>query len=249
MRTGSTILVVDDDQRMCRLVARYLRGEGYTVRTAETGEAMRQAVNEEVPDLVVLDLMLPDEDGFELARELRAHSDLGIVILSGRGETVDKVVGLEIGADDYVTKPFDRRELLARIRSVLRRREGVAQCGTGTGSVARFGDWVLDLDGHELRAESGETVPLTHQEFQLLASLVSHGHRVLTRETIMQSVFGRDWLPDDRGIDVLVGRLRGKLGDDARQPTIIRTVRGTGYQLIPTVRLTDAQAPPASPPT
>ena len=237
MRTGGTILVVDDDQRICRLVARYLRHEGYSVRTAGSGAEMRQVFLEEDPDLVILDLMLPDEDGFELARELRARSNLGIVMLTGRNDTVDKVVGLEIGADDYVTKPFDRRELLARIRSVLRRRGMADGTPAGKGHLARFAGWTLDLAGYELRDEAGRLVHLTNHEFQLLAALVDHGACVLTREVILDQVFARDWEPADRSVDVLVGQLRRKLGDDAREPTLIRTIRGVGYRLIPKASL------------
>jgi len=206
---------------------------------------MREVLAEARPDLVLLDLMLPDEDGFELARELRTHSDLGIVILTGRTDTVDKVVGLEIGADDYVTKPFDRRELLARIRSVMRRRSAPEDPQGGATALARFAGWTLDLDGYELRDESGRAVTLTHHEFQLLAALVAHGARVLTREAILDAVFDRAWSPDDRTIDVLVGRLRRKLGDDARAPTLIRTIRGAGYRLIPKVRLSGRDDPGA----
>lgn len=243
MRTGGTILVVDDDQRLCRLIARYLQKEGYSVRTAGSGTEMREVLLDQLPDLVILDLMLPDEDGFELARELRTQADVGIVILTGRTDTMDKIVGLEIGADDYITKPFDRRELLARIRSVLRRRSPPQGDQAGARKVARFADWTLDLEGYELRDGDGRVVQLTQHEFQLLAALALHGSRVLTREAILDSVFERGWSSDDRSIDVLVGRLRRKLGDDARQPALIRTVRGTGYRLIPAVRLVSRKPP------
>jgi DNA-binding response OmpR family regulator len=235
MQGSVSILVVDDDERLCRLVARYLRSEGYQVRTATSGEEMRAALDEQVPQLVILDLMLPDADGFELARNLRARSGLGIVILTGRTDPVDRIVGLELGADDYVTKPFDERELLARVRSVLRRvisgtEEPTRDCG-----IARFGGWVLDLDAYELTSPDGMAVSLTNHEFRLLAALVRCGRRVLTRDSILDSVFAREWTPDDRSIDVLVAKLRRKLGDDARAPGLIKTVRGAGYRLIPRV--------------
>ena len=237
MTSGEIILVVDDDPRICRLISRGLRREGFSVHTAGCGAEMRRALDDIRPDLVLLDLMLPDEDGFTLARELRVRSDVGLVILTGRTETVDKIVGLELGADDYVTKPFNQRELLARIRSVLRRRAAV-ESGSGTDtSLAQFAGWTLDLEAIELHDDAGESVHLTSHEFQLLAALVDHGPRVLTRDKILDDVFDRGWSPDDRSVDVLVGRLRRKLGDDARDPKIIKTVRGTGYRLIPKVRM------------
>lgn len=239
MSVLGTILVVDDDQRLCRLVSRYLHREGYEVRTATSAAEMRLVMQANDPELVILDLMLPDGDGFELARELRAQSDVGIVILTGKTDTVDKVVGLEIGADDYMTKPFEPRELLARIHSVLRRRTA-GQAGEGRGSLAHFGGWSLDLEAYELRADDGSSVNLTTHEFRLLSALVTHGQRVLTRDAILDSVFDRDWSPEDRSIDVLVGKLRKKLGDDAKDPAVIRTIRGAGYALIPSVHFSDA---------
>ena len=239
MTAGETILVVDDDPRICRLISRLLRRDGFSAHTAASGAEMRSVLEDVRPDLVLLDLMLPDEDGFTLARELRVGSEVGLVILTGRTDTVDKIVGLELGADDYVTKPFDPRELVARIRSVLRRRAGSSSRSDGRGSLARFAGWTLDLDGFELRDEAGRSTHLTSHEFQLLAALVDHGPRVLTRDKILDDVFDRGWSPDDRSVDVLIGRLRRKLGDDARDPKLIRTIRGTGYRLIPKVRMTE----------
>lgn len=235
---GSTsILIVDDDPRLCRALARYLKLEGYAVRTATSGREMRECLAAEKPDLVLLDLMLPDEDGFTLARELRATSDLAIVILTGKADTTDKVVGLELGADDYVTKPFSDRELLARIRTVLRR---TSEAGRGkaepAGSVACFAGWRLDLGSYELTDAAGERIPLTPHEFQLLQAFVQHGGRVLTREAILDLVAGRDWSPEDRSVDVLVGKLRKKLETDPEVPHLIETVRGVGYKLVARVR-------------
>jgi two-component system OmpR family response regulator len=230
VRSGS-ILVVDDDPRLCRLLARYLTSEGYLVRTAGNGEEMRRLVTEETPVLVVLDLMLPGEDGLSLARELRSRSDIGILMLTGKHDLVDKVVGLEIGADDYMTKPFDERELLARIRSIIRRVAPATQETAPAGSVLTFEGWKLDLAAYELTAPDGSAVPLTTHEFQLLAALATHGGRVLSRDTILEMVAGREWTPYDRSVDVLVGKLRKKLGDDPRSPNLIRTVRGAGYKL------------------
>jgi DNA-binding response OmpR family regulator len=223
---------VDDDPRLCRALARYFQEEGYSVRTAHDGEEMRQKIAAQRPSLVVLDLMLPGEDGFSLARELRATSDVAVVILTGKTDTVDKVVGLELGADDYVTKPFDERELLARVRSVLRRvtAGGVGSHGAGR-AVACFAGWTLNLDSYELTSRAGEPVNLTCHEFQLLAALVNHPQRVLTRDAIMDLVAGRDWSPEDRSVDVLVGKLRKKIEEDPRSPRLIETVRGVGYKL------------------
>jgi DNA-binding response OmpR family regulator len=226
-----SILVVDDDPRLCRLVSRQLTREGYSVRTAAGGEDMRRLISEARPDLVILDLMLPGEDGFSLARELRAHSNVGIVMLTGKADTVDKIVGLEIGADDYVTKPFDERELLARVRSVLRRVSDDARAQEQDGNIACFKGWELDLTAYELVSPDGDTVHLTSHEFQLLAALVEHGHRVLTRDAILELLSGRDWTPEDRSVDVLVGKLRRKLETDPHDPKLIRTVRGVGYIL------------------
>jgi DNA-binding response OmpR family regulator len=236
MEVGSSILIVDDDPRVCRLVARYLGREGYTVRTAASGAQMRQVMLDDTPQLVILDILLPDDDGFDLARELRASSDVGIIMLTGKTDTVDKIVGLEVGADDYITKPFDERELLARVRSVLRRVSHHATEPDLRASEARFAGWRLDLDGYELISPEGESIALTTHEFQLLAALVKHGERVLTRDVILDSVFGKEWAPYDRSVDVLVGKLRRKLRDDPRRPTLIRTVRGAGYRLIPKVQ-------------
>jgi len=238
MSDTATILIVDDDPRLCRALARYFEQEGYGVRTAHNGDQMRQKVAEQQPTLVVLDLMLPDEDGFSLARELRATSDVPIVMLTGKSDTVDKVVGLELGADDYITKPFDPRELLARVRSVLRRAAGGGSEGaTAGGTVACFAGWTLNLDSYELTSPSGEPVGLTSHEFQLLAAFVRHPKRVLSREAIMDLVAGRNWSPDDRSVDVLVGKLRRKLQDDPQRPRLIDTVRGVGYKLSARVEL------------
>jgi DNA-binding response OmpR family regulator len=231
MAEPASILIIDDDPRLCRALARYLAREGYSVRTANSGKEMRQAVSADRPDLIILDLMLPDEDGFTLARELRATSDVPVVILTGKSDTVDKVVGLELGADDYITKPFDQRELLARVRSVLRRVSRSARPYPGEAvSVACFAGWKLDLNSYDLTSSSGEPVSLTSHEFALLAAFVRRGNRVLTRDAILELVAGRDWSPDDRSVDVLVGKLRKKIETDPRAPRLIETVRGVGYK-------------------
>jgi two-component system OmpR family response regulator len=237
MPRSTNILIVDDDPRLCRALARYLRLEGYAVRTATSGREMRESLAAEKPDLVLLDLMLPDEDGFSLARELRSISNVAIIILTGKADTTDKVVGLELGADDYITKPFSDRELLARIRSVLRRASDAGRGQTElAGSVACFAGWRLGLESYELMSPAGERVILTPHEFQLLSALVQHGSRVLTREAILELIAGREWSPEDRSVDVLVGKLRKKLESDHQHPPLIETVRGVGYRLATKVR-------------
>jgi DNA-binding response OmpR family regulator len=227
---SARILIVDDDPRIYRLLAHYLGREGYSVRTASNGVEMRRLLTTEQPDLIILDLMLPGENGLTLAQEIRAQSDVAIIMLTGKMDTVDKVVGLELGADDYVTKPFEERELLARIRSVLRRtsRSDISNSGS-QGSIARFAGWQLDLTAYTLTSPTGEKVHLTSHEFRLLAALVTRYNRVLTRDEILELVAGRDRTPYDRSIDVLVGKLRGKIEDDPKHPCFIQTIRGVGY--------------------
>ena len=232
MNKAASILVVDDDQRLCDLLKRYLSREGFRVNTVMSGTEMRHHLETELPDLVLLDLMLPDEDGLSLARELRVHPELGIIILTGKGETVDKIVGLEIGADDYLSKPFQNRELLARIRSVLRRLSVPRDNRRGHGpelSVLHFSGWTLDLATHELISSSGEKVHLTTNEFRLLSIFVKNSNRVMNRDRIMELLSEREWTPDDRSIDVLVGKLRKKLGRDSGNNEFIKTIRGEGY--------------------
>ncbi|MCP5150377.1 MAG: response regulator transcription factor [Ectothiorhodospiraceae bacterium] len=231
MQGAATILLVEDDERLRRTLARFLAREGYLVREAGSGTEMRSRLRAERADLVILDLLLPGEDGFTLARELRATTDLGIIILTGKGETVDKVVGLELGADDYVTKPYDERELLARVRTVLRRtRKDESASPSIRARIARFEGWCLDIEAYQLLSPGGLSVHLTSNEFQLLTALVTRPNRVLSRGEILDLVAGRDWTPMDRSIDVLVGKLRKKIEPDPRNPTLVRTVRGAGYK-------------------
>ncbi len=231
MSAPAKVLVVDDDARVCRLLARYLGREGYAVSTTGDGEEMHRLVTAEKPDLVILDLVMPGKDGLTLTRELRSQSDVPIIMLTGKTDTVDKVVGLELGADDYVTKPFDERELLARVRSVLRRRStpGNAPAASDKGPVARFNGWALDLTAHRLTSPAGDDVHLTSHEFQLLSGLVTRRNRALSRDEMLHLVGGRDWSPYDRSIDVLLGKLRKKIEEDAKHPHIIKTIRGVGY--------------------
>ena len=224
------ILVVDDDPRICRLLARFLAKEGYVVETANDGSEMRRALARLPIDLVILDLIMPGEDGLSLARSLRAESEIALIMLTGKDTEVDKIVGLEVGADDYVTKPFNERELLARIRSVLRRaKSGGSELSPEKASIARFNGWQLDLSARDLKSPNGEAVPLTTYEFQLLSALVRRPKRALTRDQILDLVANREWAPFDRSVDALVVKLRRKLLDDPRTPSMIKTIRGTGY--------------------
>ena len=230
------ILIVDDDSRVVRTVSRFLRREGYDVMEANDGSEMRQRLASDPVDLVILDLMMPGEDGLTLARELRSRSNAGIIMLTAKTDTVDKVVGLELGADDYVTKPFDQRELLARVHTVLRRaKQPATVVASPQTKVAHFDGWRLDLIAHDLCSPTGDAVHLTSNQFQLLASLVTRPNRVLTRGEILDVIAGRDWSPMDRSIDVLIGKLRRKIERDPRSPALIKTIRGVGYKFTATV--------------
>ena len=230
------ILVVDDQREICDMVQEYLAGEGYRVSVAHEGGGMRRAMAQSPIDLVILDLMLPGEDGLTLARSLREESNVGIIILTGRGETVDRIIGLEMGADDYLPKPFHLRELLARVKSVLRRASSrAAERPTAPRSQARFAGWHLDLSSRELYSPSGAEVRLTTGEFDLLAAFVNNANQVLTRDRLLDLARNREAGPFDRTIDVQVGRLRRKLEDDPQNPALIKTVRGTGYIFTPPV--------------
>ena len=240
MSESGHILVVDDQQEICDLVREYLTDEGFRVSVANDGAGLRETMARDPVDLVILDLVLRGEDGLQLARELRNGSDIGIIMLTGRGDTVDRIIGLEMGADDYLTKPFHLRELLARVRSVLRRgaaRGGERAAGTARAHI-RFAGWTLDLASRELLSPSGEDVRLTTGEFELLAAFVNHANQVLSRDRLLDLSRHREAGPFDRTIDVQVGRLRRKLEDDPKNPTMIKTVRGGGYIFTPPVEAT-----------
>lgn len=236
MSDNGHILVVDDQREICEMVEDYLSGEGYRVSTAHDGAEMRRVLAQSRVDLVILDLMLPGEDGLSLARSLREESDVGIIILTGRGETVDRIIGLEMGADDYLPKPFHLRELLARVKSVLRRVSSrTAERAPALRSKARFAGWNLDLSSRELYSPTGKEVRLTTGEFDLLAAFVNNANQVLTRDQLLDLARNREAGPFDRTIDVQVGRLRRKLEDDPQRPSIIKTVRGSGYIFTPAI--------------
>lgn len=231
MNQEANILVVDDDARVSKIIARDLTSAGYRVKTAANGEEMRRCIKVQQPDIVILDLQMPGEHGLELARKLRQDSDVGIIIVTGTGDKVDEIVGLEGGADDYLTKPVEERALLARVRSVLRRvMSGSAASDTSDKSVAKFSDWILDFTAHELKSTAGEEIILTSYEFQLLATLVKNPNRVLSRDQIMDNITGRDWVSNDRSVDVLMGKLRKKIERDPHSPSMIKTIRGVGYK-------------------
>jgi two-component system OmpR family response regulator len=230
MTTGKTLLVVDDDPQLRQLVREYLGEHGYVVLVAADGAGMWAEIGARPVDMVILDLMLPGEDGLSLCRALRARSAMPILMLTARGEETDRIVGLEMGADDYLPKPFSPRELLARIKSILRRTHD-----GGGAAVAprefRFARWTLDIGAHHLVDAEGVVVPLSTGEFRLLKALVENGNRVMSRDQLMESLAGREAGPFDRTIDVMISRLRRRLEDDAREPALIKTVRNEGYLL------------------
>ncbi|CAH1654766.1 response regulator [Chelatococcus asaccharovorans] len=239
------ILVVDDEVRIRDMLYRYFDGEGFKVTLADGGPSMRAVLEREQVDLVLLDLMMPGDDGFVLAKEIRARADIGIIMLTGRSDMIDRVVGLEVGADDYIAKPFHLREVHARVKSVLRRlRPGArpaGQTGPAVEQTVRFDGWVLNLDRRQLTAPTGEDVALTTGEFDLLSVFVSNPGRVLDRDRLMDLTRGRQWEAFDRTIDAQVGRLRRKLDidpkdltdakglTDFRSSSLIKSVRGVGY--------------------
>lgn len=235
------MLVVDDDPRIRQMLARYFEDEGYRVTAAGDGSSMRRALGASVFDVILLDLMLPGgDDGINLAREVRAHSDVPIIMLTGRDDVTDRVVGLEVGADDYIAKPFHLREVLARVRSVLRRRHP-APPTTLAGELVEFEGWRLDLGRRQLLSPDGADVALTTGEFDMLAALVHHPGRVMTREVLMDLTRGRGRDAFDRTIDAQIARLRKKIGGGGRAPQLIKSVRGVGYVF--TGRIGTAPAP------
>ena len=234
METTNTarILVVDDDPGLRDLLQRYLEEQGYEVTAVRDGVAMDTALSKEAFDLLILDLMLPGEDGLSLLRRLVTRHALPVIIVSARGEDIDRIVGLEVGADDYIAKPFNPRELLARVRAVLRRGSSLVDEDETPGDVHRFGPYEMQLASQRLLC-AGEEVPLTTGEFTLLRVLVEHPQRVLDRNTLLDLIKGYEHQPFDRSIDVRVARLRRKIEDDASNPRYIRTVWGRGYLFAP----------------
>ncbi len=232
MNENLHVLVVDDDAGIRDLLADYLAKQGLSVATARDGKDMDARLTDFSPDLIVMDLMMPGEDGLALTRRVKAAREVPVIMLSARGEDIDRIVGLEVGADDYLAKPFNPRELLARIRAVLRRGSNVAKADPAGSEVARFGPFALDLAAQSLSRE-GKDIPLTQAEFTLLKLFIEHPGRALSRDQIMDWLKGYERDPFDRSIDVRVTRLRKKLEDDPANPVYIRTIWGQGYLFSP----------------
>lgn len=231
MHDNPHILMVDDDADLGGLVAEYLAGEGYRVSLAHNGDDMRRITQQSAVDAVLLDVVLPGEDGLSLARTLRRENPgLPIIMLTGRGETIDRIVGLEMGADDYLAKPFHLRELLARLKSVMRRAStGITERAASQGPLLRFAGWQLDRPARELRSPDGKRVRLTAGEFDLLVAFVTNPGQVMSRDRLLDLTRDRKATPFDRTIDVQIGRLRRKLEEDPQRPSLLKTVRGGGY--------------------
>jgi DNA-binding response OmpR family regulator len=238
--TAVHIAILDDEAEITTLLASYLQGQGYRVSQTHNGAALLGLMAADPPQLVLLDIGLPGEDGFSIARQLREHWQCGLVIVTGRGDSIDKVVGLEVGADDYVTKPFDLRELLARIKAVLRRTLNVTSSAPASAprGVYRFATWQLDVPSRRLTDAKAGEVALTGGEFAILCAFVQNPDRVLSRDFLLEKTRGREAAPFDRTIDVQVGRLRKKLELDVDDPQIIKSVRGAGYILVAPVTVT-----------
>jgi two-component system OmpR family response regulator len=234
MDTSSHILVVDDDREIRDLVAKFLTRHGCRVTTVADGKEMRRALADRRIDLVVLDLMLPGEDGLSLCRRLRAESDLPVIMLTAMREDIDRILGLELGADDYLPKPFNPRELLARIRAVLRRTGAVTPRGEASASL-RFAGWRLEPGGRRLVGPDGREAELTGGEFDLLLAFAERPGRVLSRDQLLDLTRGRETAPFDRSVDSQVSRLRRKLEPNPSRPTLIKTVRSGGYVFTPVV--------------
>lgn len=236
------VLVVDDDPQIRVLVARFLQRHGYKVTGAPDGRAMLEVLRQADIDLIILDLMLPGRSGFDLCGDVRATSQVPIVMLTARSEESDRVIGLEAGADDYVTKPFSPRELLARVRAVLRRSRTMRRAGDGRASeCVVFDGWRMDLRRRELTSPSGTLVDLSTGEFDLMVAFIEHANRVLSREALMQFAKTRNSDPFDRAIDVQISRLRRKLEADAHGGQLIKTIRGAGYMFTPAVQALEGQ--------
>jgi two-component system OmpR family response regulator len=224
------ILFVEDDEEIRTMVADFLGSNGFRVSVARDGREMDRVLDVSRIDLLILDIMLPGEDGLSLCRRVRAGGNLPVIMLTARGSEIERVVGLEIGADDYLAKPFSTHELLARIRAVLRRTHALgATPSAGRPAVLTFAGWVLNLGARRLQSSDGIRVPLTGAEFDLLVAFCEHPNRVLTRDQLLDLTRGKASLPFDRSVDIQVSRLRRKIESDPRDPSLIQTVRAGGY--------------------
>lgn len=237
MSDQAHVLVVDDEPELREMVEEYLGKQGFKVTTAANGAAMREIVAEQPIDLVLLDIRMPGEDGLSLARFLREHYSVGIIMVTAMGEVVDRIVGLEMGADDYLGKPFDPRELLARVKSVLRRSSSTPKTDeispTKGKTGIKFRDYILNLESNQLFNNAGVEIPITGMEFDLLKAFITHPNRVLTRDQLLDLAHNRNWDPFDRSIDVRITRIRRKIEQDPAKPQIIKTVWGKGYIFMP----------------
>jgi DNA-binding response OmpR family regulator len=242
MDERARLLVVDDDPSVRAMLRDYLEGHGFEVAEAGNGAQMRAEIERDLPDAVLLDIRLPGEDGLALARYLREHHDLGILMVTASGDVVDRIVGLELGADDYIAKPFDLRELLARIKTVLRRLQarppvpaGAAEAGEPAPRRRQgFGRCELDLQSRRMFEAGGAEVTITAMEYELLTAFLANPNRVLTRDQLLMKTRNREWSPFDRSIDIRIGRLRRKIEPDpSGEPRVIRTVRNAGYMFVP----------------
>ena len=236
------VLVVDDDPDIRELLQDYLSEHGYNVEQAEDGKSLRQQLEKQLPLVVLLDVGLPGEDGLSIARYLREHYDIGIIIVSGAGETVDRIVGLEIGADDYISKPFDPRELRARLKNVARRYQltnkapDQAAAPVTEKAEITFGPCTLNLTTYQLVSATGQEIPITNMEFDLLKVFAERPNRPLSRDQLLNLTQNREWDPYDRSIDIRITRLRKKIEPEPEKPQIIKTVRGVGYMFVPTIK-------------
>ena len=231
---ATRVLVVDDDPAVREMLTDYLTEHGYDVAVAAGGEAMRAELARTLPAVVLLDVGLPGEDGLTLARYVRERYDLGIIMVTGADEVIDRVAGLEVGADDYIAKPFDPRELRARLKSVLRRLQGKsAPEAKALRELVTIGACTLNLRSRELRDAKGREVPITAMEFSLLKTFLEHPNQVLSRDQLLSLTRNREWEPFDRSIDIRIARLRRKIEEHPERPKAIKTVRGGGYMYIP----------------
>jgi len=237
--TKQRILVVDDEAEIREMLSEYLTSHGFDVSTADGGQSMREQLAKNVPDVVLLDVNMPGEDGLSLARYVRERHDLPIIMVTAADEVIDRVIGLEIGADDYLTKPFDPRELRARIKTLLRRYQRTPQGSVtqaepdSSGQCVRFGRCTLNLDTRQLLDQQNQEIPITGMEFDLLKIFAERPNRVLSRDQILNLTRNRDWDPYDRSIDIRIARLRKKIEADPDKPGTLKTVRGAGYMFVP----------------
>jgi DNA-binding response OmpR family regulator len=233
VKASAHIVVCDDEPDVRETVAEYLRGKDFVVTPVDGGVALRAIVDQQHVDVVILDLRMPGEDGLSLARHLREHSGVAIIMLTGSTDVIDRVVGLEVGADDYVAKPVDLRELLARVKAVLRRTSGrESSTGAGGGSQrsrVEFGRCMLDLESHKLFGANGAEIAITPMEFSLLKAFAEHRGRILNRDQLLELAHDRSSDPFDRSIDIRISRLRKKIERNPTKPEVIRTIRGVGY--------------------